>query len=127
MELDLLKCNYFRTIDNKKLLFQSSKYMLTIFLVEDDLDFELLLVSECTLDGLPVLLVCIRAPQEFARAALLHDLRARPACQFEETVRAVDDRVRVRWYLRVSQHKVRICGNKWVQMLFSLNTLGNRT
>jgi len=83
--------------------------ILTIFLVEDDLDLELLLVGEGVFNGLTMLLVCVRAPQEFARAALLHDLRARPARQFEETVRAVDDRVRVGWHLRVSQHKVRIC------------------
>lgn len=92
--------------------FMRNKLMLTIFLVEDDLDLELLLVGEGVLDGLTVLLISVRAPQEFARAALLHDLRARPARQFEKTVRAVDDRVRLGWHLRVSQHEVGICGQK---------------
>lgn len=82
--------------------------ILTVFLVEYNLQFELSLALERLVDLQLVVVHRVRAVQELARAALLHDLRTREPRELAEPIRAVDDRV-YRRNLRVAQHEVTVC------------------
>jgi hypothetical protein len=72
---------------------------------------------ECGVDLMPVLFPGVRPMKEFARAAFLHDMRARPARQLAESIRAVHDRVR--WDLSVAKHEVAVCWQKKIIKNFS--------
>ena len=70
-----------------------SHYSLTSIFVEDKFQLELGLVLEGLFDGDLMVLRGVRAVQELAGAALLHDLRALVARQLAEAVLAVHDGV----------------------------------
>lgn len=58
-------------------------------------------------DLVAMLVARVGPVQELARAAFLHNVRARPARQLAEPVRAVHDGVARD--LRVAQHEVAVC------------------
>lgn len=71
-----------------------------------------------------MLLPSVRPVEELARAALLHDVCARPPRQLAETVRAIDDRVSR--HLSVAEHKVAICEQLIKYSLFQTGLIANQ-
>lgn len=84
---------------------------LTFLLVEDQLGLELSPLIQGSLDLGRQPVACFRAVQEVTRAAFLHELGSGVACEFTETVGAVDNGVE-RLHLGVSQNKVAVWKEK---------------
>lgn len=91
--------------------------LLTIFLIEYKLQLELVLGVEGDVDLAAVVVARVGPVQELARAPLLHDVRARPARQLAEPVRAVHDGVRR--HLSVAQHEVAVWGQEVIKLVQS--------
>ncbi len=80
-------------ITQKRDTLKKKTFVLTVFLVEEHLDLDLLLAVERLLDGQHGVLVRQFAVHEATRRALLHYFGTTVAGQLAEAVVAVDDRV----------------------------------
>lgn len=81
--------------------------LLTVLLVEYDLQFEFRFALQGFVDLHLVFVQGVWTMQELARTALLHDLGTCKPSKLTKPIRAVDDWVDG-WHLGISQHKVAV-------------------